>query len=73
MGLLVCALSGLLGRLLLRIWDPFLCLGLVFLSLMHLLALAPHWGMGLTSFSIKFHFWAWYLSIFVFYNFGLVA
>ena len=56
MEFLECALSGLLGRLLLRIWDSFLCLGVVFLAPLSLLLWALHWGMGLIFFRVKFDF-----------------
>ena len=76
MEFLECAPSGLLGRLLLRNWDSFLCLGAVFFFFfapMSLLPLAPHWGLGLTFFRVKFDFRTWHLSIFVYYIFGSVG
>ena len=56
MEFLECAPSGLLGRLVLRLWDSFLRLGVVFLALMRMLPLAPHWGLGLTFFRVKIDF-----------------
>ena len=73
MEFLECAPSGLLGRLLLRNWDSFLCLGAVFLAPMRLLFLAPYWGLGLTFLRVKFDFRTWHLSIFVYYIFGSVG
>ena len=73
MEFLECAPSGLLVRLLLRIWDSFLCLEVVFLAPMSLLSLAPRWGLGLTFFWVKFDFRTWHLSIFVYYIFGSVG
>ena len=63
----------MLGRLLLRIWDSFLCLGVVFLVPLSLLPLAPRWDLGLTFFKVNFDFGTWYLRIFVHYIFGSVG
>ena len=72
----VTAPSGLLGRLLLRNWDSFLCLGAVFFFFapMSLLPLAPHWGLGLTFFRVNsLTLGHAHLSIFVYYIFGSVG